>query len=162
MKAILGMILAMGLLLSPAVQADTIYSWTDDQGVQRFSNEPPTEGVEYKTFQSQSTQAQTQPSENQRRPSYDEMVQKASEQSRQLEQQRKAEAAERAREAKRQAEAQRKEKIRARRRQLEDRIKSIKNRALGPHFTQGMKEAQIEEIKKQIEALENDSAPAKP
>lgn len=158
MKTIMVLSMAAGLLFAATVSADTIYSWTDEQGVQRFSNDPPPEGIEnFQTFESQASPPQTQNAVNERRPGYDRMVKQASDEAQQLERQREAQALARAEEKKRLAEAQRKEKIQAQRILLEQQIKSINKRALGPAFTQGMKQAQIDKIKKQIEALESKS-----
>ncbi len=155
MKTIMVLTMAAGMLLAVTVSADTIYSWSDEQGVQRFSNRPPPEGIEnFQTFESQASPPQTRSPDNERRSSYDQMVQQASDEARQLESRREAEAAARAEEEKRLAEAQRKEKIQAQRSLLEQQIESINKRALGPTYTQGMKQAQIDKIKKQIEALE--------
>ena len=87
------------------------------------------------------------------------MVKQASDEAQRLERQREADAAARAEEKKRLEEAQRKEKIQAQRSLLEQQIEAINKRALGPTYTQGMKQAQIDKIKKQIEALEDNSNP---
>jgi len=163
MKTILVLSLAITLISVAAVPADTIYSWTDAQGVQRFSNNPPPEGIE--NFQKLEPQAS--PSENhrdvdERRSSYDQMVRQATVEAQQLERQRQAEAAAQAAEKKRIAEAQRKEKIKSERNRLNLQIEAINKRALGPTYTPGMKQAQIDIIKKQIDALENNPDTAKP
>ena len=156
MKTIMVLSMAAGLLLAATVSADTIYRWTDEQGVQRFSNAPPPEGIEnFQTFESQASAAQSPKAADERRSSYDQMVKQASDEARQLERQREADAAARAEEKKRQAEARRKEKIQAQRSLLEQQIESINKRALGPTYTQGMKKAQIDKIKKKIEMLES-------
>lgn len=156
MKTIIVLTMAAGLLLAAIVSADTIYTWTDEQGVKRFSNHAPPEGIEnFQTLESQPLPSQTPNAADERRSSYDQMVKQASDEAQQLERQREAEAAARAEENKRLAEAQRNEKIEAQRSQLEQQIESINKRALGPTFTQGMKQAQIDKIKKQIQALES-------
>jgi hypothetical protein len=156
MKTIMVLSITLSLLLVATVSADTIYGWTDKQGVQRFSNDPPPEGVEnFEKFDSQPSPSQYQGNANERRSSFDRMVQKASVETQQLEHQREAEAAAQAAEKKRIAEAQRKEKIQSERNRLDQQIEAINKRALGPTYTQGMKQAQIGRIKKQIDALEN-------
>jgi predicted nucleic acid-binding Zn-ribbon protein len=162
MKSVMALILFTGLLSAATVSADTVYSWTDEQGVQRFSNDPPPEGIEFfKKFESP-TPPQNRSAVEERRSSYDQMVRKASEETLQLEQQREAEAAAQATEKKRMAEAQRKEKIQNERNRLDRQIEAIAKRALSPTYTQGMKQALINEIKKQIAALENNPDTAKP
>jgi hypothetical protein len=156
MKTIMVLSITLSLLLVATVSADTIYGWTDEQGVQRFSNDPPPEGIEnFEKFDSQTPPSQYEKDAHERRSSYDQMVQKASVEKQQLEHQREAEAAAQAAEKKRIAEAQRKEKIQSERNRLDQQIEAINKRALGPTYTQGMKQAQIDRIKKQIDALEN-------
>lgn len=150
--------LAAALLCVPALQADTIYRWTDEQGVQRFSNHPPPEGIEkFEKIESQPEPSKAEGNVEKRRPGYDRMLQEASHQMQQQEKQRQAKAAE----EKRKAEALRQEEIQNERRRLEQQIETIEKRALGPHFSKGMKKAQIDEIKKQIEALGNNQDTAK-
>lgn len=158
MKTFVMLAVAAGLLLAATVSADTIYGWTDEHGVKRFSHDPPPEGVQnVEKFDSEASAAQNRDPADERRSSYDQMVEQASQESQELIRQREEEAAARAAEKKRLAEAQRKEKIQAERSRLEEQIQSINKRALGPNYTQGMKQAQIEKIKKQIQALENNS-----
>jgi cell division septum initiation protein DivIVA len=163
MKAIMVAValLAVGLLLGATASSDTVYRWTDEKGVQRFSNEPPPEGVEnFQKFQSQPTQPDGSGAGDSRRPSYDQMVQKASQSADHMEQQRKAQAAARAAEQKRLAEERRQAKIQAERSRLLQRIEAIKIRAVSPTFPMGMKQAQIDKIKKQIDALGNNKPDA--
>jgi hypothetical protein len=158
MKAIMVVVvgLAMGLLLAANSSSKTIYSWTDKDGVQRFSDHYPTENVEnFKQFESQTIPSNSPGASDERRPSYDQMVRRASQDARRMEQQRKAEAAARAAEKKRLAEERRQAKIKAERSRLLQQIEAIKNRALSPTFPQGMKDAQIKKIQKRIDALEN-------
>ena len=79
MKTIMVLSIAITLLLVATVSADTVYSWTDEQGVQRFSNDPPPEGIEnFEKFDSQTPPSQYEKDAHERRSSYDRMVQKAS------------------------------------------------------------------------------------
>jgi hypothetical protein len=157
MKAIMVVVaLATGLLLAANSSSKTIYSWTDENGVQRFSDHSPPEGVaNFKQFESPSIPPDSPEATDERRPSYDQMVRRASQNAQRMEQQRKAEAAARAAEEKRLAEKRRQAKIKAERNRLLQQIEAIRNRALSPTFPQGMKEAQIDKIQKQIDALEN-------
>lgn len=163
MKTIVALAIAAGLLFAASGSADTIYGWTDEHGIKRFSHDPPPEGVEnFQKFESQASQPQDRSPADERRPSYDRMIRQAEEESRQLQQQREAEAAARKAERERLAEAQRQNKIQAEQRRLEQQIESINKRALGPTYTQGMKKAQIDKIRKQIEALEKNQNSSKP
>jgi hypothetical protein len=156
MKSIMAVIaLAIGLLLAANVSSNTIYTWTDKNGVQRFSNEHPPQGVEnFKQFESQAMPPDASGADNKRRPSYDQMVRQATQAARQQELKWKAEAAARAAKEKRLAEQRRQAKIQAKRNQLLKQIDAIKKRALSPTFPLGMKQAQIDKIRKQIAELE--------
>jgi hypothetical protein len=156
MKAMMMMLaLAIGLLLAANVSSDTIYTWTDANGVQRFSSDPPPEGVgNYQQIESEDVPADSTDASDRRRPSYDRMVQQALQEARQLEQQRNAEAAARAAEEKRIAEERRQAKIQAERSRLLQQIEAIKIRAVSPTYPPGMKQAQIDKIMKQIDTLE--------
>ena len=137
------------------VTADTIYKWTDAQGVQRFSNEPPPDSVKtFDTIKSVNPPTQTQEPERQRRSSYDSMVESASSQADQLRKQRVSR--ENAAEINRQevANQQRKAEIESKRRELEGEIAEIQKRAVSPTYPKGMKEAQIQKIQEQIDQLE--------
>jgi hypothetical protein len=165
MKAIIVLALAMGLLSASNATSDTIYTWTDAKGIQRFSNTPP-QGVEnYKQIESQAVRPDSPEASDQRRSSYDQMVQHATEEYRQLDQQRRAKEAARIAKEKRLAEKRRQAKIESERRRLLEQIEAIKNRAVSPTYPQGMKQAQIDKIQKQIDALENnpdaDASPKK-
>jgi Domain of unknown function (DUF4124) len=156
MKSIMAAVaLAIGLLLAANVSSNTIYTWTDKNGVQRFSNDPPPKGVEnFQQFETQAMPPDTSGADNKRRPSYDQMVQRASQAARQQELQGKAEAAARAAKEKRLAEKRRQAKIQSERNRLLKQIDAIKNRAVSPTFPMGMKKAQIDKIRKQIAELE--------
>ena len=145
--------------LPSSVYADTIYSWKGKDGTLRFSNEPPPEGVtEFQTTVSTATDASDQASAKKRRASYDAMVEKASrEADRSRQQRQKAMAAQEA-EKKRLAEEKRQARIQTERKRLEQQIETIKNRAVSPTFPNGMKQAQIEALTKEIEKLNQDSS----
>jgi type IV secretory pathway VirB10-like protein len=162
MKTIMAVVaLAIGLLITANVSSDTIYSWTDDKGVERFSNEPPPPGVEnFRTFESQAMPPHSPEASDERRSSYDQMVRQASQAADQMALQRKAQAADRAAKKKRLAEERRQAKIQAERGRLLKQIEAIKNRAVSPTYPMGMKQAQIDKIKKQIDALENNKSNA--
>lgn len=163
MKAIIVLALAMGLLSASNAASDTIYTWTDANGIQRFSNTPP-EGVEkYQQIESQTVRPDSPEASDQRRSSYDQMVQKATQEYRQLDQERRAKEAARAAKEKRLAEERRQAKIEAERSRLLEQIEAIKNRAVSPTYPLGMKQAQIDKIQQQIDALEkNPDADASP
>lgn len=163
MKKCVPLILALGLLVAATVSADVIYSWKDEQGVRRFSSEPPPEGIkDFQKYESPASSAQSASPADERRSSYDQMAEKAAKETRRLERQREVDAAAREAEQARRAEAQRKEKIKAVRDLLEQQIEAINKRALGPNFSQGMKKAQIDKLREQIKALEKNPDAVKP
>ena len=151
---LLALALAIGLLLAPIVSADSIYTWTDENGVQRFSNDPPSGVENYQRIESQGIRPDSPEADDKRRSSYDQMVQQALHDTQQMEQQGKAEEAARAAEEKRLAEQRRQAEIQSERNRLLQQIEAIKNRAVSPTFPMGMKQAQIDKIQKQIDALE--------
>lgn len=158
MKNLICLILAIGLFCVVPAFSDTIYSWTDEQGVLRFSNDPPPENVkQFDRLDSQPSSTTPSDSDTQRRSSYDQMVQRSEQEARQLEQQRRQEARDKAEALRRQSEARRKEETAAARRRLEEQIEAIKKRAVSPTYSQGMKQSQIDRLRKQIEKLEKKS-----
>jgi molecular chaperone GrpE (heat shock protein) len=161
MKNIVCLILVIGLFSTTPALSDTIYSWTDEQGVLRFSNDPPPENVkQFDKLESQPPSTTTPDSGPQRRSSYDQMVQRSEQETRQIEQQRQQEARDKAEDLRRRAEAKRKAETAAARRRLEEQIEAIKKRAVSPTYSQGMKQSQIDRLRKQIEQLENNSGAA--
>ncbi len=154
-KIILGFSM-IALLWAPiTLYADTIYYWKDKDGVMRYSSEPPPEGVtDYQTTTSEVTGGSDKAPVNQRRSSYDAMVQKATKEANQSRKQRQDQEADAQAEKKRIAEEKRKAETQAQRKELEKQIEAIKNRAVSPTMPHGMKQAQIEELKKEIEKLE--------
>jgi uncharacterized protein YlxW (UPF0749 family) len=139
---------------APPVIAETIYTWTDSEGKQHFSDEVPPEAVtNYKEIQTAPDSSGRSDASPERRTSYDFMVEKAKREASQSEQQRRKEAEAREKEEKREAELRRKARIEPERRRLEQAIKGVENRALSPTFSMGMKKAQIEKLRKELEEL---------
>ena len=155
----LGIIITLLISAIPA-SAETIYTWTDKDGIKRFSNEPPPEGIEAHRIEAVPTPDKVDDRAQKRRSSFDRMVEDAAAESRELEKQRKEAEAARAAELQRQAELERRRQIDAQRRQLEERINAVRKRALSPTYTKGMQEAQIEAIRKQINELSGQPEPA--
>lgn len=153
-------VIALILLFLPSsAGADTIYSWRDKNGVLRFSDQPPPQGItDYEITDSAPSSSMDSASDNQRRPSYDQMVQKAADEARRAGDQRQEQEAAEAREKERIAEEQRRARIQAEHKRLEQKIKEIENRAVSPTMPNGMKQAQIEALKKEIQKLEKGNA----
>ena len=137
------------LMIASPVIAETIYIWTDKDGVKRFSDQPP-EGVEdYETEQGSAAEPDAQ-----NRTEFDRMIEEVKRENRQSEIQREQEAAQRKAEEERKAMAEKKARIQAERDRLQKQIDEINNRALSPTFTQGMRDNLIQKIQEKIEALE--------
>ena len=89
MKTVILLTVAFGLLSAAGVAADTIYTWTDANGVQRYSDAPP-DGVEdYRRIDAPALRPDSPEADDKRRSSYDRMVQQANQEARQLERERK-------------------------------------------------------------------------
>lgn len=154
MKAVIALVLAIGLLSAAIATSDTIYTWTDENGVQRFSNNPPENIVDYQRIESRDVRPDSPDAGDKRRSSFDRMVQQAVQDSQRLEQERKAKEAAREAEEKRLAEERRQAEIEAERNRLLKQIEAINSRAVSPTYPMGMKQAQIDKIQKQIDALD--------
>ncbi len=148
-----------GLLISAVpLPADTIFSWIDDQGVRHFSDTPPPAHITQSSRMESQSPAQTEP----RRDTYDQMVESSRHQADALKHERELEAAKRAAreelERRRQLEAERNSE----RRQLEDQIRQLRQRSLGPTFTEGMRAAQISAVEARMRKLNGGSEGAAP
>lgn len=152
-KAALFIIIA--LFLTPSfADAETIYTWKGKDGVMKFSDEPPPEDVkDYKTLKTPDTEAKDPASTGQRRSSFDQMVQQASKEADASNEQRIKEAAVKAQEKQRIEEEKQTAQRQAERKRLESEIEAIKRRAVSRTYPNGMKQAQIEALRKEIEKL---------
>lgn len=140
------------LFVSPIALAGTIYTWTDEDGVKRYSNSQPPENAKnvesIQEFQYDEQKADAQ------RQAYDTMVKKAGEEA-DLHFEQQAEKKAKEAEERRQAELdERTRQIVEEQARLRQEIANIENRGLSTTFTMGMKEKQIKQIKKKITELE--------
>jgi hypothetical protein len=143
------------LCLAPPAVAGTIYTWTDSNGKQHFSDAPPPETVsDYKVIETAPGSSGQKNSSSERRFRYDQMVEKAKKEALESEEQRRKEEKARAIQEKQEAEARRKARIEPERRRIEQAIRDLENRALSPTFSLGMKKAQIEALRKELKELE--------
>ncbi len=138
----------IALLLPIPAFGDTIYIWTDKNGVKRFSDQPPTDVEEFETVQGEKAGA-----ENENREGLQEMFDQVAQENREADQLRAEKEAARKAEAERKAEAQKEAKIKAERDRLQQQIDELNKRALSPTFSQGMRDNLINELQKQIDAL---------
>ena len=149
---IVGMAAAL-TLAAHAVTADTIYTWTDENGVKRYSNSQPPEdagqvntieGVQYDDAGGDAN-----------RQAYDRMVKEAAQEADRQFKQQEQEKAQRA-EAQKQKEAKAEAlRIAEERNRLLKQIEEIKNRGYSPTFTKGMQDNLIREVQEKIDKLES-------
>ncbi len=144
--------LACFLFSVPVLWADTIYTWTDDQGIKRFSDRPPAEATDVGTISA----APPEPAGEGVRPEYLQMLEKSAQERRQQEIEVQRKASDQAEKEKQKIQDQRNTKKDAERDHLQQQIGALNNRALSPTFTQGMRQNQIDQIRKKIDALENE------
>ena len=146
---------AFFVLLGSTTMADTIYTWTDADGVKRYSNAQPPEGVgdvqTIEEVQYDDTGA------DQNRRNYEAMVKAASKEAdRHFEQQDRKKAMQA--EAKRRREqAAQDEKVAEERARLMKEIEAIEKRGYSATFTKGMKENLIKEVQAKIDQLDQGS-----
>ena len=155
-RTLILMITAGVMIVGGPAVAGTIYTWTDANGVQHYSNtQPPEDAANVQTIDEVDYDAV---GADRRRMEFDRMVEQASEEAeRHFDQQarQKALQAEQRKQLQKQARAQRVSEEKAR---LANEIEAIQNRALGPTFTQGMRDNLVRQLQEQIDRLEEGSA----
>lgn len=144
---------AMFFLLGNPVNAGTIYTWIDADGVKRYSNSQPPEGVE--NIQSIPEIQYDQRGDDQSRQTYDRMVEDASQRAEQAVEQQ-------ARQKAQEAQAERTQRLKAQAQQIEEKraklqknIDALEGRALSPTFSMGQKEYLIKQVQEKINQLES-------
>jgi hypothetical protein len=151
-RTIVFSLVALLSLFGSTVGADTIFTWTDANGVKRYSNSQPPEGVE--NLQTIQEIPYEQNGDGQNRQEYDRMVEDASKQAdRHFEEQAQKKALETEARRRQQREAQTVQVDEARAR-LEKEIATIQGRGLSPTFSAGQKENLIRQIQEKINQLE--------
>lgn len=139
-----------------AIDAGTIYTWTDSDGAQHFSDAAPPEGTEnVKTITSQEATSPDASNANSDRPAYDQMIDRAKHDAEQMRLQREQENAERAKKEEQEAKARLQARIDRERQKLLDEINAISARGLSPTFSQGMKNNLIDQVREKITQLES-------
>lgn len=153
-------IVAVSLMLLcslAAVQAGSIYTWTDENGNKRFSDTPPPEGTENVTVvESSESPGSGSADTDSNRKAYDQMVKEAVGEGEQLSKEREAQDQAKAVEKKQQAEDELQSRIDAERQKLQGEIAAIQARGLSPTFSQGMKDNLIKEVQERISRLQQD------
>lgn len=154
-RIILFSVIGLVFLLADAVIAGTIYTWTDADGVRRYSNSQPPEDA--RNVQTINELHNDQAGGDQvRQEEYDRMVEDAGQRAdQQFEEAAEKKAQEAAAEKQQQLDeqAQRVDKERAR---LQKEIADLEGRALGPTFSAGMRANLIKQVQEKINRLESD------
>ena len=144
---------ALFFLFGNTVIADTIYTWTDADGVKRYSNSKPPEDVE--NVQTIQEIQYDQRGDDQRRQEYDRMVEDANQRAdRHFKEQAEQKAQNAKAERRQQLEAQA-QQIEETRSQLQKAIDDLEGRALSRTFSNGQKEYLIKQVEEKIGQLES-------
>ena len=143
------------LLVGNTASADSIYTWTDADGVKRYSNSQPPEDAQ--NVQAIEEVQYDQVGAEKSRQEYDRMVKDANrEADRHFEQQARKKA--RQAEARQQKEQEQKaQEIDQERAKLQKQIEDIQKRGYSPTFTKGMQDNLIKEVQEKIDQLEGGS-----
>lgn len=146
-------ITACFLLAGNTALAGTIYTWTDADGVKRYSNSQPPEDAD--NVQTIDEVQYDERGADQRRKDFDRMAEEAGEDAdRHFEEQ--------ARKKQQTAEVQRQRQQAEKARQvaeeqakLQKQIEAVQARGLGPNFSAGQRDNLVRQLQKQIDQLEN-------
>jgi hypothetical protein len=154
MKSLISIFFLIGILLwVPASNAD-VYSWTDENGVKHFGNQPPENAANVKMVfkeEPHDEAADQQRTETQNRE-LTELIRDLEEQ----EQQQAAEDRKRAAEAERNREPTQEEKVAAERERLETKIAELEEKPLEDFGSQKNKRVRIGYYRYRLEALNTD------
>jgi hypothetical protein len=134
------------LLLASNTPAATIYIWTDADGIRHFSDQPPPEGIENYDV----AQGVIDRSGSDQREGFKQMMEEVEQQNQQADQEREAKKAEQAAAEKEKKADEQQARIQTERDRLQKEIDALNNRALSPTFTEGMRQNQIEAIRKEM------------
>lgn len=137
----------------PCFADENIYTWTDKNGVKRFSDRQPDEVKHYDTIRISPDQSKFGAPAEESRPEYDQMIENIRQEKQLTEQERIQAEADRVSEEKSNADTRKKERIEAERKQLQEKIDDLKKRPTGRAYSQSLKNARIEEIEKQLDKL---------
>lgn len=134
--------------------AGTIYTWTDADGVKRYSNsQPPEYARDVQTIEEVDT---SQQGDDLQRQEFDRMAEEAGKEAdRHFEEQAEKKAQEAEADRQQQLEDQN-QRIEEELSKLQKEIDDLKGRGLGPTFSAGMRDNQINLVQKKIDLLESD------
>ena len=154
MKSLITIILLLGILVwVPASNAD-VYSWTDENGVKHFGNQPPENATDVKMIfkeEPHDAAADEQRTETQNQE-LTELIRDLEEE----EQRQAAEARNRAAEAERNRQPTQEERVAAERERLEAKIAELEEKPLDYFGSQKNKRVRIGYYRYRLEALNSD------
>jgi chromosome segregation ATPase len=154
MKSLISLIFLIGILLwVPALNAD-VYSWTDENGVKHFGNQPPENAADVKVIfkeESYDAAADQQRTERQNQE-LTELIRDLEEE----EQRQAAEARNRAAEAERNRQPTQEERVAAERERLEAKIAELEEKPLDFFGSQKNKRVRIGYYRYRLEDLNTD------
>ncbi len=145
-----------GWLLAAPLPADTIFTWTDAQGIKHFSNLPPPKSVDrFGRIETRVTTLPCEGPEPQRR-AYDEMIEQYRNEAAQSEAERGRIIENQSTQEQLNRRGQLNEKIRYERQRLKYQIEQLRRRAVSPTYSQGMRAGHIQALEDRLQRLEDD------
>ena len=158
LRLIMAIVLCWVTVSGVSRAGETIHSWTDSKGVRHFSTTLPPEGaLNQKTFIQEDNDSDSSPQGNEKRMSYDVMVDAARIETNRLDRERSQAKALRQKQEKDAAEKRREDAFQAKRRELQKQIDALMGRALSRTYSKGMRDSQIKAIKDKMAQLEKEA-----
>ncbi len=153
MKKILGALILFWFGFTTALAGDKIYQWVDENGVKHYSDVAP-EGDQEVTVTQAQDGAQPDTGGVRNRKNFDKLVEQLNKETAasEAESKRRLEAEERRQ--RQEAEKKRQARLEKERKAILKQIELVEKRALSPTFTEGMRKAQLEKLKKQLQQLQ--------
>ena len=158
MKKTVIYVLISVLWVSPCLADVAIYTWTDKNGIKRYSDRPPEDVKHYETIVVPPEDSESAEPSIENRPEYDQMIDAIRLEKRKTDQERIKSEADRVAKGKLDEETRKKERVEAELKQLQQKIDEAKKRPVGRGYGQSQKNARIGEIEKQIDKLKNSPA----
>ena len=138
--------------VSIAAAGDKIYQWVDENGVKHYSDVPPETGREV-TVREGAGRNRDDYDADDRRKNFDRMVEQLNKEMEISEAQRKRELKAIREKEHLEAEKKRQAELEKKRSKILKEIEMLEKRAMSPTFTEGMRKAQIDKLKKQLQEL---------
>ncbi len=139
------------MLFALSAFADTIYIWTDENGVKHYSNSQPPEDVE--RIETIEGVQYDDASGNQHRDAYDRMVRKAAQEADRHFEDNARKEAERIEAEKQKEQDAHNQQVAAERAKLLQQIEEIKSRGYSATFTKGMQDNLIRQLQEKLDQL---------